>query len=241
MKFSEKDRQHNWELFQQMSLKEKLSHIWLYYKPAFLLITILAVILVSVIHTAVTRKEPVLYAAYANMTLNEETEQQLWEDYLTARGYVPEKTEVYLHRDLLLSDFPSAELYEQTYGSYMKVMALIECQELDIILMDREAYDFCSTSGYLLDLTTLFPADDPRISPYAVSNLVVLEDNGDDYSLGLAEEYICVTDTVCNALELTRIPWIQELGLSGEVYLGIIQNSPRPDACVDYIDYLTGK
>lgn len=239
MPISDKDRQRNRELFQQMSPREKLSHIWLYYKPAFLLAAILVVILVSSVISLATRKEPVLHAAYTNVTLDAASEQALWTDYLTARELDPQKTEVYLHRDLYLSDYPSAENYEYAYTSYMKVIALVESQELDILLMNREAYDFCSTSGFLLELSELFPADDPRIAPYAASNLIVLEDNGEDYSLGLAEEYICVTDTVTNALELTRMPWIQDTGLSGEVYLGIVVTSPRLDACADYIAYLT--
>lgn len=241
MIFPQKDRQRNRELFLQMTPREKMAHVWLYYKGVFLLAAILLVILVSTICSIADRKEPVLYVAYTNATLGEHTEQVMWEDYLTARNFDPEKMEVYLHRDLYLSDFPSAEKYEYAYNSYMKILALIECQELDILLMNREAYDFCSTSGYLLDLTELFPAEDPRITPYAVSNLVVLEDNGEDYSLGLAEEYICVTDTVFNALEITRLPRIQQTGLQGEVYLGILVNSPRLDTCADYIDYLTGK
>ena len=241
MRFSDKDRLHNRELFQQMSPKEKLSHIWLYYKGAFLLAAVLIVILVVSVCKVAARKEPVLYAAYTNVTMEAQTEQQLWTDYLTSRNYDLKKSEVYLHKDLYLSDFPSAELYEHAYGSYMKILALIECQELDIILMDREAYDFCSSCGYLLELSSLFPADDPRISPYAVSNLVVLEDNGEDYSLGLAEEYICVTDTRCNALELTGLSWVREAGLAGQVYLGIVANSPRLEACADYIAYLTGQ
>ena len=41
MSFVDTDRQRNRELFRQMSLKEKWSHIWMYYKAAFLLGAIL--------------------------------------------------------------------------------------------------------------------------------------------------------------------------------------------------------
>lgn len=239
MVFSEKDRRRNRELFRQMSAKEKWSHIWLYYKAVFLLAAVLVVILVSTIFSVATRKEPVLYVAYTNASIETDLEQVLWEDYLTSRNYDQKKVEIYINRDLYLSDFPEAEHYEYAHTSYMKVLALIECQELDLIVMNREAYDFCSTSGFLLELSALFPADDPRIVPYAASNLVILEDNGEEYSLGLAEEYVSVTDTRYNALKLPDLPWLREAGLSGELYLGIAANSPRPEACRDYILYLT--
>lgn len=241
MNVHERDYQRNRELFRKMSRKEKLAHIWLYYKAVFFLIAVAAVVLVSVIYTSLTRKEPVLYAAYTNVTLSEEAEQSLWAEYLTSRNLDPEKTEVYLHRDLYLSDNPAPENSQLAYNSHLKVMATIDAEQLDIILMDREAYDICSACGYLLDLSKLFPADDPRISAYAVSNLVILEENVEDYSLGLAEELIYITDTVVNALEVTELPWVREAGLTGEVYLGILFNSPRLDTCADYILYLTDR
>lgn len=241
MQFTDTDRQRNQALFRQMSPREKWDHIWTYYKAAFLLGAILLAILVSVVITLVTRKEPVMYMAYTNIQMDDRTEQALWGDYLTDRGYNTEETEVYIHSNLYLADMPDPENYEQANGSYMKVMALIESKELDIILMNRESYDFCSANGYLLDLTELFSPEDSLVSPYIVSNMVILEDNTIDYGLGLVEELIYVTDTVPNALDLAKLDWYQEAGYSEEVYLGIVVNTPRLDICTDYFTYLTGK
>lgn len=241
MSFVDTDRQRNRELFRQMSLKEKCSHIWMYYKAAFLLGAILLAILVSVIYTSVTRKEPVMYMAYTNIQMDDQTEQALWGDYLTDRGYDPEETEVSIYGSLYLANMPDPENFEQANGSYMKVMALIESKELDIILMNRESYDFCSANGYLLDLRELFSPEDSAVFPYVVSNLVILEDNTLDYSLGMADAHIYVTDTVPNALDLSRLGWYQEAGYAEEVYLGIVLNTPRLDICADYFTYLTGK
>lgn len=241
MNFSDTDRQRNRELFRQMSPREKWSHIWTYYKAAFLLGAILLAILVSVVFTFLTRKEPVMYMAYTNIQMSPQSEQALWGDYLIDRGYDTRETEVYTHGNLYLADMPDPENYEQANASYMKVMALIESKELDILVMNREAYDFCSANGYLLDLRELFSPEDPQVSPYIISNMVILEDNTIDYSLGLVDELIYVTDTVPNALDLAKLGWYQEAGYTAEVYLGIVVNSPRLDICTDYFTYLTGK
>ena len=241
MKFIDTDRQRNQELFRQMSPREKWSYIWEYYKAAFLLGAILLAILVSVIYTSATRKEPVMYMAYTNIQMDDQTEQALWGDYLTDRGYDTRESEVYIHSNLYLADMPDPEIYEQANGSHMKVMALIESKELDIILMTRESYDFCSANGYLLDLTQLFSPEDSSVFPYIVSNMVILEDNFMDYSLGMAEEFIYVTDTVPNALDLSKLGWYQEAGYAEDVYLGIVLNTPRLDICADYFTYLTDK
>ena len=241
MNYTDTDRQRNQVLFRQMSPREKWDHIWTYYKGAFLLGAILLAILVSVVITLVTRKEPVMYMAYTNIQVDAQTEQALWGDYLTDRGYDTAKTEVSVYSNLYLSEMPDAENYEQANGSYMKVMALVESKELDIILMNRESYDFCSANGYLLDLRSLFSPEDSRIFPCLVSNMVILEDNSIDYSLGMEDELIYVTDTVTNALDLSMLGWYQEAGYPEEVYLGIVLNSPRLDVCADYFTYLTGK
>ena len=241
MKFTDTDRQRNQALFRQMSPREKWDHIWTYYKAVFLLGAILLAILVSIVTTVLSRKEPVMYMAYTNIQVDAQTEQTLWGDYLADRGYDTNESEVYVNSDLYLCEMPDAEKYEQANGSYMKVMALIESKELDIILMTRESYDFCSANGYLLDLTELFPPEDSQVSPYIVSNMVILEDNTIDYSLGMAEELIYVTDTVPNALDLSKLGWYQEAGYAEEVYLGIVLNTPRLDICADYFTYLTGK
>lgn len=241
MSFTDTDRQRNRELFRQMSPREKWSHIWMYYKAAFLLGAILLAILGSIVFTVLTRKEPVMYMAYTNIQMDDQTEQALWGDYLTDRGYDTKESEVSIYSNLYLADMPDPENYEQANGSYMKVMALIESEELDIILMNRESYDFCSANGYLLDLRELFSPEDSSVFPYTVSNIVVLEDNSIDYSLGMAEELIYVTDTVPNALDLSMLGWYQEAGYAEEVYLGIVVNSPRLDICADYFTYLAGK
>lgn len=241
MSFTDTDRQRNRELFRQMSPREKWSHIWMYYKAAFLLGAILLAILGSIVFTVLTRKEPVMYMAYTNIQMDDQTEQALWGDYLTDRGYDIKESEVSIYSNLYLADMPDPENYEQANGSYMKVMALVESKELDIILMNRESYDFCSANGYLLDLRSLFSPEDTSVLPYAVSNMVILEDNSIDYSLGMVEELIYVTDTVPNALDLSKLGWYQEADYAGEVYLGIVVNTPRLDICADYFTYLTGK
>lgn len=241
MQSTDTDRQRNQALFRQMSPREKWDHIWTYYKGAFLLGAILLAILVSVVFTLVTRKEPVMYMAYTNIQMDAQTEQALWGDYLIDRGYDTAKTEVSVYSNLYLSEMPDVENYEQANGSYMKLMALVESKELDVILMNRESYDFCSANGYLLDLTELFSPEDSRISSCLVSNMVILEDNSVDYSLGMEDELIYVTDTVPNALELSGLDWYREAGYAGEVYLGIVVNTPRLDICTDYFTYLTDK
>ncbi|MDO5154065.1 MAG: hypothetical protein Q4D50_12025 [Eubacteriales bacterium] len=232
MKLSPEERRRRQEGFRQLTPEKKLEHIWLYYKAPILL-TILALgILVSGVYRAATKKDPVMYLAYLNVSVGEDMEARLTEDYLTCRGLNPKRTEMRLYRDLYLSDDPAASDHEYAYASRMKLLATINSKQLDLVLMNREAYDLCSASGYLLDLTNLVD------SAYLTANQVILEDNAVEYNLNEAQEYIVVTKTASNALELTQLSAFKEAGFSDSVYIGIIANTPRLPECQDYLDYL---
>ena len=232
MKLSPEERRQQGGGIRQLSPAEKLGHIWLYYKAPILL-TILALgILVSGVYRAATKKDPVMYLACLNVSVGEDMEARLTEDYLTCRGLNPTRTEMRLYRDLYLSDDPAASDHEYAYASRMKLLATINSKQLDLVLMNREAYDLCSASGYLLDLTNLVD------SAYLTANQVILEDNAVEYNLNEAKEYIVVTQTQSNAVELTQLSAFQEAGFSGSVYIGIIANTPRLPECQDYLDYL---
>jgi hypothetical protein len=168
-----------------------------------------------------------------------ELESELTECYLTDRGYDPNRAQLLLYRDLYMSNNPSAENHEYAYASGMKIMATIHSKELDLVLMNREAYDLCSGSGYLMDLGNVISSEDPRFAPYMTENLVILEDNAIDVNLGTAEEYTAVTESVPNALNLSELPLFTAAGFSGDVYLGIIANTPRLSECVEYLTFLT--
>ena len=232
MKLSPEERRQRREGFRQMTPAKKLEHIWLYYKAPILL-TILALgILVSGVHRAATKKEPVVYLAYLNVSVGEDMEARLTEDYLTCRGLNPKRAEVRLYRNLYLSDNPSASDHEYAYASRMKLLATIHSKQLDLVLMNREAYNLCSASGYLLDLSDILD------SACLTANQVILEDNAVEYNLNAAQEYTAVTETVYNALELTQLSAFQKAGFSDSVYIGIIANTPRLPESQDYLDYL---
>ena len=122
----------------------------------------------------------------------------------------------------------------------MKVMGAIQANKLDLVLMNREAYDLCSRNGYLMALDAWLPALDAAeaLSPYLVSNTVILEDNTIAYQLGEAASHELVTEEVKNGLDVSRLPLIASAGFPEATYLGVLANCERLDACADYLAYL---
>jgi len=183
-----------------------------------------------------TKKVPALYTAYANVSFGETLDTQLNEDYLKASGKNLKKQDVYVYRDLYLTEEASGEDHQYAYASKIKVLGAISAKQMDVMLMNSEAYYQMSVSGFLLDLSDMDLPDSLR--PYLASNEVILEDNAIEYRLGEAEEYTSVSETVVNAVEVSEFGIFRDAGISGDLYAGIIANTPRQEESLNYILYL---
>lgn len=232
MKLTKQQKAAHQAAFRAMSPGEKLEYIWEYYKWPILLTMLVLGILIWAAQRELTKKEPVLYLALVNVTVGEDLEQALTTGYLTASDKNPRRQEVYVYRDLYLSDDADVLNHEYAYASRTKVMGAVQTQKLDVVLMNREAYDLLSAQGYLL------PLDDPALPPL-VSNEVVVSDNAIEWQLNEAATHERVTETVQNALAMSDCPLFQAAGFEGNVYAGVIANSPRPAEALRYLQYLS--
>ena len=242
MKLTERERVENREAFRDMGLPEKLDYIFTYYKFPLVLMLIAVVALGSVGYNRLTHKDAVLYAAYANIAVGDALDGALNQGFIETLGLNPRRSEVYAYPGLYLTRDASTENHEYAYASQLKMLAAISGKKLDVLLMNREAWDLMSSGGYLMPLEELLardPALYERVSPKLAANTVVLEDNDIEHRLDESIPYRAVTEEVVNAIELTGFPLFESAGFSGEVYLGVVGNTPRTDAVARYIGYLT--
>lgn len=113
---------------------------------------------------------------------------------------------------------------------------------MDIVLMNREAFDTFSQNGYLCNLEELLLPEDSmlfsRLSPYMISNTVILEDNSTDLYFDESIPYQSQTEIYPMGLDLSAAVCVKDSGLDNTVYLGIISNSPRKATAISYLRYL---
>lgn len=150
--------------------------------------------------------------------------------------------QVRLYAGWYLTDDPSNEQYEYVYATRMKVLACIDDGQLDVVLMDQEAFDAFAQNGYLSNLETFLAEEAPELldslQPFFVDNIEILEDNAQDVALDPSLEYDSVTDSYPMAISLDDAPLIAEAGFSDTVYFGILKNTPRREMAATYLDYL---
>ena len=241
MKLTPQERAERKLSFREMGLADRVDYLYTYYKLPILLGLIALFLLCGGVHRRITQKEAVLYAANINVSMGDDVEARVYEDFLTAAGYNPKRTEIYLYRALYLSDNAADSNHEYAYASRMKLLASINSKQLDVVLMNREAYDILSGNGYLLAMPDVFAQGESscaRLEPYMTANAVIVEDNSIEYNLNEADVYEAVTEEAVNAIELTEHPLFQRAGYPESVYLGVIANSVRLPAVHQYLAYL---
>ena len=242
MKLSPEEKAAQKAAFRAMSPDKKLEHILTYYKWLILLVLVVLFVLGSVLQRELTKKEPVLQLALINVAVGEDLENALTADFITYDGGNPRRQEVYLYRDLYISEDADTLNHEYAYASQMKLMGAIQSQKLDLVIMNREGYDILSQKGYLAELPALLETDPDlakEFSPLLVENEVVLSDNSIEVMLGEAEERERVTQSAVNAIALSSLPLFENAGFGSEIYLGLVANSPRTDAAMRYLRYLS--
>jgi hypothetical protein len=244
VKLTESERAENREALSNMSLSGKLGYVFEYYKFPLALALIAAVALGSFLYYRLTRKDALLYVACANIAVGDDLDRALNQGFARTIGANPDKKEVSLYRGLYLSRDATQQNHEYAYASQLKVLAAMANRQLDVMLMNREAYDIMSAGGYLLPLADLLGQDEGlyrRVADRLTENTVILEDNDIEHRLDETVPYSAVTESVANGLLISAFPLFEVAGFSGDVYLGAIGNSALSDAVLRYIDYLTSQ
>ncbi len=244
MKLTDAERAENREALARMTLPQRLDHIFEYYRFPLVLILIAVIALGSVIYHRMTRRDTLLYLAYANVAVGDILASELEEGFTRCIGADPGKSEVKVYRGLYLSSDPSVQDHQYSYASRLKLMAAMAGGQLDVLLMNREAYDILSSGGCLKPLEELLKRDSDlflRVGSYLTENVVILEDNDIEHRLDERIPYQAITETAANAILVSSFDRFERAGFSGDVYLGVIGNSVRTDTVLQYIDYLTAQ
>lgn len=233
------------ETFKNLHGMQRVQFIWDYYKLQLLVICIVIYAVFFAVRLRLTHKDTVLYAALVNVSAGEDLTDALTGRYLAARGTDPAKNTCTLYSGLYLTDDENSVYHEYVYASRMKLLAAIDGKELDLAIMDQEAFDAFSQNGYLCDLDALLKKDDPALyatlQPYLVKNISILEDNSFEVMFDDTLEYDATTEEYTMGIDLSASPLFEDAGFGDKVYLGVLANSPRMGEVWEYLRYLCGE
>lgn len=229
--------------FKDLHGTAKLQYIWDYYKLPITVICIALYIAGYIAYRHLTQKETLLYAALVNVNAGETLTKELSIDYLDYLQANPSKEDISLYTELYLTDNETSQYHEYTYASSTKIIASIDAEQLDVVFMDREAFDAFSQNGYLYNMEDFLAKHTPPqlnslLQSSLENNIVILEDNVLEAGLDPSISYSAKTEEYPMAVNLSQSNIIEQAGFNDIVYLGIIANTPRIDEAASYLEYL---
>lgn len=206
-----------------MTYKEKLEHIWTYYKwtiPVMLVV----IMLVSILAASITNlsKVTVMGGISVNVELSDEGKAYLAADYKEYLGLTSKKQSVVLS-ETYIQNGANATNYTDNYYALMSLMALCANEEVDYLILDEEAFEVMLVQGAFLDLTKVYTQEELE----AMGGLVTYFENSES------------NEVAPIALEITNTAFIQDnANESGKVFFAYVANSPRVEQCKDLYRYL---
>lgn len=221
--------------------KQKLQFLWDYYKLPLAVLCIAVSVAAYSIYGHMTQKNTILYTALINVTAGEELRQNLTDAFLKSIDIDSSKNNCQLYTGLYLTEDMNSAYHAYTYASRMKILAAIDARQMDVALMDQEAFDAFSQNGYLYEMDCFFSEHTPlyeTLKPYFAENTVILKDNSLDLYFDETAIYDAETETHGIGIDLSGSPVIQKAGFRDTVYLGILKNTLHKDAVIEFLQYL---
>lgn len=209
----------------RMTFKEKVQHLWTYYKSTLLVAVIMIVVLSIVVNSIITvNTDTIVAGVTVNVHLSEEGMQYLGDDYYN-KVYDGSGLEKVFITDMAMYDITDAEHSEETYYTLMSMAALVSEQELDYMIVNQSALEsFIKYESILQDLRILFTQEELD----ALGTNVIHQQAGPD------------GEKIPIAINISQVPFIKENASMGDkpVYMTFALNSPREEACRDIYDYI---
>lgn len=201
----------------------KIGYIWEYYKLPIAVSCIFLYIAGYLIYGRLTHKDTILYTALVNVSASDAFAEELSTGFLAGHGADVGKEQVTIYDGLYLTEDESDVDHGYVYASNTKITGSIAGELLDVVLMDRTAFDILSRNGCFCDLGQLLLQEAPDLYEKLQSCLITDAEGADAYPA---------------AVDISRSDLILKEGFDGTLYLGIIKNAPHMENAVAYLRYL---
>ena len=205
-----------------MSFREKLAHLWDYYKWVAITAVVIIIAAVSVVvSVAQNSKELVFGGAAVNLTISEEGNAYLKEGWFEAMGCNPKTQKIELDMLFVANlDMPNTDV-QASLGGITKITTMISGSQIDYVMADAYSIHYLCSGGSFSALDKVLPAE---LLAKFEGKLVELEDNGEK----------CLI-----AIDISDLPFVKKHIISNDkTYIAFPGNTPRTQETVAFVEYL---
>ena len=189
----------------------KLRYFYDYYKFHVLAIILLLYFVINITHGLLFRKDIILNIGLVNVNLSDQVSLVISDNFITTLTI--DDAKVQLYDNLYIKNNPTQEEYEITYASHLKLLATINAQQLDIVIMDDSSLNYFSENDFLYSLDELS-------------------------SNSSLQNHLLTIDDTSSVIEITNSPLMSKFNFNGNLYLGIIKNCSNKDTVLTFLNYL---
>ena len=207
-----------------MTFRQKVDHLWTYYKEYVFLVLVAAILLVGLITSAINaNKETLVLGMLANVSISVEGKDYLEGVYFEKIGG-EEGQQVLLHS----TNFASMEdptSAEDNYNAASLLIARVSAGQLDYAIIDELAMKFYVTQAVFMDLREFFTEEE--LAELAQQDLLVYATEGDvDENGDLIPGTGDIEGRFPVALKLKELPFAQDTMYGENVFFVIGGNNP---------------
>lgn len=210
------------EELKPMTAKQRIDHLWTYYKE-YLWFVALGVVVICVVVTGAinSNKEIIAGGMMINISIEQEGYNYLSEDF---REHLGGKGKEVVEMDYSnFSSLADPTNSEDNYYASMLLLARVESGDLDYILLDQFAMEYYITQGVYLDLREFFTPEELE----ALGEKVIYARQEDE------------TDSWAVAVDISDLPFVQEMiGTEEKTYFALAGSTSRPEICREMWEYL---
>lgn len=204
-----------------MTGKEKLEHLWEYYKWFAIVTVVLIVATVSVVISVVENSKEMVYGGIVvNLTVTEEGNTYLKEGWFEALEADPKAQKIELDT-MYMPNMDTPTFSETSRANVTKITTMITAGYVDYVLADAYAVHYLCSGGSFAPLDTVLPQD---MLDQFEGKLVTYEDDEETYLV---------------AVDISDLPFAKKhVASPDKVYIAFPGNTGRTERNAAFLQYL---
>lgn len=218
-----------------MSWKERIEHIWEYYKEYMLVVGVFLVVTIGLITSSIAAgKEAVVTGIMVNITVDQKGYSYLSTDYAKHIGETDEdlvRLEYTEFSDLLV------DASEENYNAAQVIILEVAAKKLDYMILDKLAMEFYTAQEIYLDLRDFFTLEELQEFMKKDQLVFCLEEKAADMSaeeLKALQEY-CLSEEGADieycwpaAVKITDMDYVKDNVTSGgDIYFAMAGSTEK--------------
>lgn len=208
------------KVMKPMTAKQRLQHLWLYYKE-WLLVIFFGLMFIGLIFTVLEeqKKEELVSGMMINISIDQSAMNYLTTEYAQDLG-AKNKHQVATVDYTNFGDPLDPEEGENSYYASMILPSRVSGEMLDYIILDQYAMEYYIPQAVYMDLREFFTPEE--LAEMDKTGRVIYARQEDE------------DDAWAVAVKITDLPFVKEnIKAEGDVYFALSGSSPRPEMCRD--------